>query len=214
MGHRHVGGFWEAASPSEGVWWDQDFTGISPTPDTCAYPPCCTPLILFCDREGACSVVSNSLRPRGLEPTRLLCPRDSPAENTGVGCCILLPGIFPTQGSNLCLLPRTYQMGRKRLTPLGFLELVLGPLLCLEELVDALPLAGHGSGSRSGSFCSCGKGRLCLSLEKSAQSSHCCVNSELQAQLLLPKRPEVWATGLQGEPKGGIQKNKLRQLRT
>ena len=27
-----------------------------------------------------------------------------PSENTGVGCCFLLQGIFPTQGSNPCLL--------------------------------------------------------------------------------------------------------------
>ena len=31
-------------------------------------------------------------------------PGDSPGENTGVGCCSLLQGIFPTQGSNPCLL--------------------------------------------------------------------------------------------------------------
>ena len=44
---------------------------------------------------GACSVVSNSLRPHGLSPTRRLCPGDSPGKNTGVGCCFLLQGIFP-----------------------------------------------------------------------------------------------------------------------
>ena len=32
------------------------------------------------------SVVSDSLRPRWLQPTRLLCPRDSPGKSTGVGC--------------------------------------------------------------------------------------------------------------------------------
>ena len=37
-------------------------------------------------------------------PARLLCPWDSPGKNTGVGCHTLLQGIFPTQGSNLCLL--------------------------------------------------------------------------------------------------------------
>ena len=47
------------------------------------------------------SVVSNSLRPPGLWPTRLLCPWDSPDKNTGMGCHALLQGIFPTQGSNL-----------------------------------------------------------------------------------------------------------------
>ena len=33
-----------------------------------------------------------------------LCPWDSPGKNTGVGCHFLLQGIFPTQGSNLCLV--------------------------------------------------------------------------------------------------------------
>ena len=33
------------------------------------------------------SVLSDSLRPPGLQPTRLLCPWDSPGKNTGVGCC-------------------------------------------------------------------------------------------------------------------------------
>ena len=36
--------------------------------------------------------------------TRLLCPRDSPGRSTGVDCHFLLQGIFPTQGSNSCLL--------------------------------------------------------------------------------------------------------------
>ena len=50
------------------------------------------------------SVVSDSLRPCGLHPARLLCPWDSPGKNTGVGCHFLLQGIFPTQGSNPGLL--------------------------------------------------------------------------------------------------------------
>ena len=32
------------------------------------------------------SVMSDSLRPHGLEPTRLLCPWDFPGKSTGVGC--------------------------------------------------------------------------------------------------------------------------------
>ena len=50
------------------------------------------------------SVVSDSLRPYGLQPARLLCPWDSPDKNTRVDCCALLQGIFLTQGSNLHLL--------------------------------------------------------------------------------------------------------------
>ena len=59
-------------------------------------------------KENACmhaclvtSVVFNSVRPYGQQPTGLLCPQDSPGKNPGVGCHALLQGIFPTQGSNL-----------------------------------------------------------------------------------------------------------------
>ena len=50
------------------------------------------------------SVISNSLRPYGLQPTRLFCPWDSPDKNIGVDCHPLLQGIFPTQRSNLSFL--------------------------------------------------------------------------------------------------------------
>ena len=43
--------------------------------------------------------MSDSLRPHGLGPTRLLCPWDSPGKNPGVGCHFLLQGIVPTQAS-------------------------------------------------------------------------------------------------------------------
>ena len=46
------------------------------------------------------SVVSESLWPHGLWPTRLLFPWDSPGKNTRVGSHSLLQGIFPTQGLN------------------------------------------------------------------------------------------------------------------
>ena len=35
-------------------------------------------------------VMSDSLQPHGLQPTRLICPWDSPGKNTGVGCHFLL----------------------------------------------------------------------------------------------------------------------------
>ena len=50
------------------------------------------------------SVVSDSLRPHGLEPTRLLHPWGFPGKSTEVGCHFLLQGNFPTQGSNPGLL--------------------------------------------------------------------------------------------------------------
>ena len=49
------------------------------------------------------SVASDLLWPHGLQPTRLLCPWDSPGKNTGVGCHALLLGIFLTQGLNSAL---------------------------------------------------------------------------------------------------------------
>ena len=45
-----------------------------------------------------------TLQPHGRSPARLLCSWDSLGKNIGVGCHALLQGIFPTQGSNLCLL--------------------------------------------------------------------------------------------------------------
>ena len=50
------------------------------------------------------SVMSNSLGHHGLQPTRLLCPWDSPGKNSGVGCHALLLGVFLIQGLNLHLL--------------------------------------------------------------------------------------------------------------
>ena len=52
----------------------------------------------------SCSVMSDSLQPHGLQPTRLLCPWDSPGKNTDVGSLSLLQGIFLTQESNRGLL--------------------------------------------------------------------------------------------------------------
>ena len=60
-------------------------------------------------KEGDCvshSVMSDSLQPQGLQPTRLLCPWNSPGKNTGVDCHSLLQRNFPTQGSNPGPLPR------------------------------------------------------------------------------------------------------------
>ena len=42
--------------------------------------------------------------PHGLWSTGLLCPWDSPGQNTGVDSHFLLQGIYPTQGSNPGLL--------------------------------------------------------------------------------------------------------------
>ena len=50
------------------------------------------------------SVMSDSLRPHGPQPARLLCPWNFSDKNTGASCHFLLQGIFPIQGLNLHLL--------------------------------------------------------------------------------------------------------------
>ena len=51
---------------------------------------------------------------------RLLCPWDSLGKNAEMGCHFLLQGIFPTQGSNLCLLYLLHwQVGSLPLVPPG-----------------------------------------------------------------------------------------------
>ena len=53
------------------------------------------------ESESVCqSVVSDPLPPHGLQPARLLCPRNTLGKHTGVGSQSLLQGIFRTQGSN------------------------------------------------------------------------------------------------------------------
>ena len=52
----------------------------------------------------SCSVMVDSLRPRGLWPSRFLCPWNSPGKSTGMGSRPLLQGTFPTQGLNPGLL--------------------------------------------------------------------------------------------------------------
>ena len=80
------------------------------------------PPLLFSERscEPACSVMSDSLWPHGLWPTRFLCPWDFPGKNTGVGCHALLQGFFLTQGSNSSLLNFLHwQAGSLPLEPPG-----------------------------------------------------------------------------------------------
>ena len=69
-------------------------------------------------------------------PTRLLCPWDSSGKNTGVGCHVLLQGIFLTQGLNTCLLHLLHwQTGSLPLVPPGkpkgiYRASILCPRLC------------------------------------------------------------------------------------
>ena len=60
--------------------------------------------VCVCVYVFSCSVLSTSLRPYGLQPSRLLCPWSFPGKNTGVGCHFLLQGIFLTCKLNPHLL--------------------------------------------------------------------------------------------------------------
>ena len=63
-------------------------------------PLCHEPKIEKPLKKRSLSVVSDSLRPHGLWPTKLLHPWDFPGKSTGTGCHFLLQGIFLTQGLN------------------------------------------------------------------------------------------------------------------
>ena len=58
-----------------------------------------------------CVVVSDSLQPYRLDPTRLLYLWDFPGKNTGVVYHFLFQGIFPAQGSKLLLLMSPESVG-------------------------------------------------------------------------------------------------------
>ena len=86
-------------------YWKHTSFGARQTPHSATCPLCLLEQVIQSLYLGffistIVSVVSDSVRPHGLQPTRLLCPWASPGKNTGVGCHALLQGIFPAQGSN------------------------------------------------------------------------------------------------------------------
>ena len=82
------------ASPSLGFSRQEHWSGL----------PFPSPMYEIKKWKWSRSVVSDSLWPRGLQPTRLLHPWDFPGKSTGVGCHFLLQGIFLTQGLSPHLL--------------------------------------------------------------------------------------------------------------
>ena len=95
---------------------------------------------LQCVKSEHCSVVSDSLRPNGLQPTRLACPWDSPGKNTGVGFHSLLQGSFSTQGSNPGLLrcrQILYPLSYQRL--LYLISCTLLPSIIPDKFTGLLP---------------------------------------------------------------------------
>ena len=76
----------------------------------------------------SCSVMSDSLWPHGLYR-----PWNSPDQNTGVGHCSLLQGIFPAQGSNPGL-PHCRQI-------LSQLSHKGSPFICYHSVTRQAPLS-------------------------------------------------------------------------
>ena len=65
----------------------------------CVYACVCVCVCVYMRCESvSCSVVSNSVRPHELWPTRLLCPWNSPGKDAEVNNHFLHQGIFLTQG--------------------------------------------------------------------------------------------------------------------
>ena len=84
------------AHPSMGFSRQEYWSGV-PVPSpyfTVTLPQLCISV------QFSCSVMSDSLQPHRLQPTRFLHPWDFPGKNTGVGCHFLLQEIFLTQGLN------------------------------------------------------------------------------------------------------------------
>ena len=88
------------------------------------------------------SVASNSLRPHGLQPSRLLCPWNFAGKNTGADCHFLLQGVLPAQGSDASLSVSC--TGRQVLCTSAAWE---APAVCIssvQSLSHVLLLRPHG----------------------------------------------------------------------
>ena len=84
------------------------------------------------------SVVSDSLRPHGLQLVRLLRPWNSPSKSTGAGCHFLLQEIFPTQGLNPCLLCLLHCRWILNMLSLGIQQVILHKCLLTDWLTSWL----------------------------------------------------------------------------
>ena len=85
--------------------WDWGCRMVQDTATQWRSPPlspamCCAEFCCCLDAQ----LCPTLLQLHGLLPARLLSPWDFPGKNTVVVCHFLLQGIFPTWGSNLCLL--------------------------------------------------------------------------------------------------------------
>ena len=89
----------------------------------------------------SCSVMSDSLRPYGLQPARLLCQGDSPGRNAGVGWHALLQGICLTQVSYVSCIDRQALYHQHHL---GSPALVLGYVTAHVLTFTEIFISSHG----------------------------------------------------------------------
>ena len=104
------------------------------------------------------SVVSNSLQPHGLWPTRLLCPWGSLGKNIGVDCHSLLQRLFRTQGLNSGLLhcrQILYLLNYSQCLLISWLQSPSAVILKPKKIKFPLPFLNPAWTSRSSQFMYC-----------------------------------------------------------
>ena len=90
------------------------------------------------------SVVSDSQRPRGLQPTRLLCPWNFPGKSTGVGChCLLLQYGLRSLKYLLSSPSEKFTHLYARTMSSTKLQLIAGILVLFPALMGILPTSPH-----------------------------------------------------------------------
>ena len=102
----HAPDSWSACTLDEGMWWTLEAERWS-WPIHVEVHSAVYWLTQPLSSEYRCGCAKSSqLCPAVCDPIYCspLCPWDSPGKNTGVGCHVLLQGIFPTQGWNQRLL--------------------------------------------------------------------------------------------------------------
>ena len=88
----HFSHFWLCATPSLGFSRQEHWSGL----------PFPSPMHKSEKWKWSCSVMSDSSKPHGLQPTRLLRPWDFPGKSTGVGCHCFLQIVTPCKTIAQC----------------------------------------------------------------------------------------------------------------
>ena len=106
----------------------------------CSHQPGLLPtLVARCVHARLCL----TLWPHGLQPSRLLCPRDFPGKNTGVGCRFLLQG--PSRPRGWMHIFFISCIGKQIFLPLRTLKKSLGPFPVVQWLGFTFQCRGQSS---------------------------------------------------------------------